>query len=62
MVKKHLFSRLLKKAILMALWAMASLCGKSSLLEQSLPRPVRRSFSEGGTPSRQKHDPCLLIK
>jgi len=44
MPKKHLFSRLLKKAILMALWTKASLCGKSSLLKQSLPR----------TPSRPK--------
>jgi hypothetical protein len=42
MTNKHLFSRLLKKAILMALWAKASLCGKSSLLEQSLPRTPSR--------------------
>jgi len=40
--KKHLFSRLLKKAILMALWTKASLCGKSSLLEQRLPRTPSR--------------------
>jgi hypothetical protein len=44
MDKKHIFSRLLKKAISMALWTKASLCVKSSLLEQSLPR----------TPSRPK--------
>ena len=42
MAKKHLFSRLLKKAILMALWTKAILCGKSSLLEQSLPRTPSR--------------------
>ncbi len=34
----------------MALWTKASLCGKSSLLEQSLPR----------TPSRQKQNQCNL--
>jgi len=39
MAKKHLFSWLLTKAILMALWTKASLCVKSSLLEQSLLRP-----------------------
>ncbi len=44
MDKKHLFSRLLKKAVSMALWTKASLCVKSSLLEQSLSR----------TPSRPK--------
>ena len=44
MVINLLFSRLLKKAILMALWTKASLCIKSSLLEQSLPK----------TPSRPK--------
>ena len=38
------FSWLQKKAISMALWTKASFCGKSSLLEQSLPR----------TPSWQK--------
>ncbi|MHC4284038.1 MAG: hypothetical protein ACYSWZ_13860 [Planctomycetota bacterium] len=43
MAKKHIFIRLLKKAISMALWTKASFCVKSSLLEQSLP----------GTPSRQ---------
>ncbi|MHC4543770.1 MAG: hypothetical protein ACYSYL_04475 [Planctomycetota bacterium] len=42
-LKRTVFSWLLKKAILMALWTKASLCVKSSLLEQSLPR----------TPSRQ---------
>jgi hypothetical protein len=36
----------------MALWTKASLCVKSSLLEQSLPRLVRHPF--GGTPSRPK--------
>jgi len=35
---RTVFSRLLKKAVSMALWTKASLCGKSSLLEQSLPR------------------------
>jgi len=34
----------------MTLWAKAILCGKSSLLEQSLPR----------TPSRQKQNQCNL--
>ena len=34
----HLFSWLLKKAVSMALWTKATLCVKSSLLEQSLPR------------------------
>ena len=38
MENKLLFSRLLKKAIVLALWTKASLCVKSSLLEQSLPR------------------------
>jgi len=42
MTKKHLFSRLLKKAVSMALWMKASLCGKSSLLEQILPRTPSR--------------------
>jgi len=45
MVKNHLFRRLLKKAILMALWAKASLCGESSLSEQSLPRTPSRPIS-----------------
>jgi hypothetical protein len=49
---RTVFSRLLKKAILMVLWTKASLCVKSSLLEQSLPRLVRHPF--GGTPSRPK--------
>ena len=44
MSKKHSFRWLMKKAILMALWTKASLCVKSSLLEQSMPR----------TPSRPK--------
>ena len=43
-LKLTVFTRLLKKAVSMALCTMASLCGKSSLLEQSLSR----------TPSRQK--------
>ncbi len=38
MAKKRLFRWFLKKAILMALWTKASLCVKSLLLEQSLPR------------------------
>ena len=46
MTKKHIFRRLLKKAILMALWTKACLCNKAcpersrmgSLLEQSMPR------------------------
>ena len=50
MTKKHLFSRLLKKAILMALWTKACLCNKAcpersrmgSLSEQSLPRTLSR--------------------
>ena len=42
MTNKHLFSRLLKKAVSMALWTKASLCVKSSLLEQSLPRTQSR--------------------
>jgi hypothetical protein len=42
MTKKDLFSRLLKKAVSMALWTKASLCVKSSLLEQSLPRTPGR--------------------
>jgi hypothetical protein len=42
MDKKHLFSWLLNKAISMALWTKARLCGKSSLLEQSLPRTQSR--------------------
>jgi len=43
-LKRTVFTRLLKKAISMALWTKACLYVKSSLLEQSLPR----------TPSRQK--------
>jgi len=39
---RTVLSRLLKKAILMALWTKTSLCGKSSLLEQSLPRTPSR--------------------
>ena len=50
MTKKHLFSRLLKKAVSMALWTKASLCAKAcpersrmgSLSEQSLPRTPSR--------------------
>jgi len=34
------FSRLRKKAVSMALWTKASFCGKSLLLEQSLPRTL----------------------
>ncbi len=41
---RTVFSRLLKKAVSMVLWTKATLCVKSSLLEQSLP----------GTPSRPK--------
>ncbi len=52
MTKKHLFSRLLKKAVSMALWTKASLCVKSSLLEQSLPR----------TPSRPKTSDISVAK
>jgi hypothetical protein len=40
--KLTVFSRLLKKAILIALWTKASLCVKSSLLEQSVPRTPGR--------------------
>ena len=50
MTKKHLFSRLLNKAVSMALCTKASLCVKSSLLEQSLPR----------TQSRPKQNQCNL--
>jgi len=50
MSKKHIFRRLLKKAISMALWPKASLCVKSSLLEQSMPR----------TQSRLKQNQCYL--
>ncbi len=42
MTNKHLFRRLLKKAIKMALWTKATLCIKSSLLEQSLPGTLSR--------------------
>jgi hypothetical protein len=42
MVIKLLFSRFLEKAIFLALWTKASLCGKSSLSEQSLPRTPSR--------------------
>ena len=41
-LKRTVFRRLLRKAISMALWVKASLCGKSSLLEQSLPRTPTR--------------------
>jgi len=44
---RTVFSRLMKKAVSMALWTKASLCVKSSLSEQNLPR----------TPSRPKN-PC----
>ena len=47
---RTVFSWLLKKAISMALWTKAILCGKSSLLEQSMPR----------TPSRQIQNQCNL--
>ena len=47
---RTVFSRLLKKAISMALWTKAILCVKSSLLEQSLPR----------TPSWPKQNQCNL--
>ena len=49
-LKRTVFSRLLKKAVSMALWTKACLCVKSSLLEQSLPR----------TPSRLKQNQCNL--
>ena len=39
---RTVFSRLLNKAVSMALWTKVSLCGKSSLLEQSLPRTLSR--------------------
>jgi hypothetical protein len=39
---RTVFSWLLKKAILMALWTKAIFCVKSSLLEQSLPRTQSR--------------------
>jgi hypothetical protein len=60
MTKKHLCNRLLKKAVSMALWTKASLCVKSSLLEQSLPRLVRHPF--GGTPSRPKTSVSSVAK
>ncbi len=41
-LKRTVFSWLLKKAISMALWTKATLCVKSSLLEQSLPRTPSR--------------------
>ncbi|MHC4653916.1 MAG: hypothetical protein ACYS91_02735 [Planctomycetota bacterium] len=44
-LKRAVFSWLLKKAVSMALWTMASLFGKSSLLEQSLPRTPSRLIS-----------------
>ena len=50
MAKKLVFSWLLKKAIVMALWTKAILCGKSLLLEQGLSR----------TPSRLKTKSVLI--
>ena len=50
-LKVTVLSRLLKKAVSMALWTMASLCVKSSLLEQNLPR----------TPSRPKTSVISVI-
>ncbi len=41
-LKRTVFSRLLKKAISLALWTKTSICVKSSLLEQSLPRTPTR--------------------
>jgi hypothetical protein len=42
MVIKLLFRQLLKKTVSMALWTKASLCVKSSLIEQSFPRTTSR--------------------
>ena len=57
---KHLFSRLLKKAISMALWTKAGLCVKSSLLEQSLTRTQSRPKTS--VPSASKNLCNLLLK
>jgi hypothetical protein len=43
-LKLTVFSRPLKKAVLMAFWTKAGLCVKSSLLEQSLPRTPGRQI------------------
>ena len=50
----------LKKAILMALWTKASLCVKSSLLEQSLTRTQSRPKTS--VPSASKNLCNLLLK
>ena len=60
MDKKHLFSRLLNKAISMALWTKASLCVKSSLSEQSLPRTLSRLKTSMISASKNLYN--LLLK
>jgi len=53
---RTVLSWLLKKAVSMALWTKADLCGKSSLLEQSLPRtPSQPKTSESSVSSVSKN-------
>ncbi len=61
MTNKHLFSRLLKKAVSMALWTKASLCVKSSLLEQNLPRTPSRPKTSAISAFSAVKNSCLCV-
>ncbi len=59
---RTVLSWLLKKAVSMALWTKASLCGKSSLSEQSLPRtPSRLRIICVNPVNLVKKTPCLGV-
>ncbi len=55
---RTVFSRLLKKAVSMALCTKASLCVKSSLLEQSLPRTPSRPKTSVPSVAKNPLNPC----
>ncbi len=57
-LKRTVFTRLLKKAISMALWTKVILCVKSSLLEQSLPRTPSRPIRSLPTYQVGPRNPC----
>ncbi|MDH4238334.1 MAG: hypothetical protein OEW48_02100 [Phycisphaerae bacterium] len=63
MTNKTIFRQLLNKAVSMALWTKATLCVKSSLLEQSLPgTPSRpKQNQRKSAQSASKFSPCLCV-
>jgi len=58
---RTVFSWLMKKAVSMALWTKASLCIKSSLLEQSLPRTPSRPKTSAISAFSAVKNSCLCV-